>query len=180
MKSLFYTINVVILTLTSLTGCSLGGLMVGQVNPVDEKSQGVQAVALEKIDPNWKRVDMDESDTSSGSPDRAWQSVKTASVISLNSACRGHNNHDLAEITSDLLIQWRDLRNISQKEITLSGYKALETTAEGIYFNRKRKLQTIVVKTPTCIYDLIFLGSIRNFPQDLAVFQAFRDKLILK
>lgn len=180
MKSHFYTTTVVFLTLLSLTGCSISKMLVGQVNPVDEKADNVELTPLETIDSTWKRIPIDEKNQNTESPDRAWQSTKTASVIALNSACRGRNNHDLTEITSDLLLQWRDLENVTQKEITLSGYRALETTAQGIYFNRKRKLQTVVVKTPSCIYDLIFLGSIRNFPQDLAVFQAFRDKLIIK
>lgn len=155
-------------------------MMVGQVNPVDQKSQNVQMVALETIDANWKRIDPAADESSNDSPDRAWQSVKTASVISFNSVCRGGNTRPLNEITADLLQQWRGLKNVQEKEITLSGHPALETTADGIYFDRKRSFQTVIVKTPSCVYDLIFLSPTKSFAQDLAVFQAFRDKLILK
>ncbi len=180
MKSHFYTSIVVFLTLSLPTGCSLSHLLVGTVDPVDQKSQNIQAVALETLDPAWRRVDLVAGVPQNDAPDRAWQSVKTASVISLNSACNGATERELSDISNDLLTQWRDLENITQKEITISGLKALETTAEGFYFNRKRKFQTVVVKTPTCVYDLIFLSPTKTFLQDLAVFKSFRDKLNIK
>jgi hypothetical protein len=179
MKPTDYTKSIVILTLLLQTGCSISSMLVGQVHPVDEKSQNVQMVALETMDPNWKRIDS-TSESSNDSPDRAWQSVKTASVISLNSVCRGNTSRTLKEITADLLLQWRNLKNVHEKEIALSGHPALETTAEGVYFDRKRSFQTVIVKTPSCVFDLIFLSPTKSFSQDLAVFQAFRDKLIFK
>ena len=86
----------------------------------------------------------------------------------------------LKAITADLLSQLGDLEHNTERNFTVSGFPALETTAEGIYFNRKRKFQTVVVKTSTCVYDLIFLSPIKSYAQDLAVFHKFRDKLILK
>ena len=188
MKSFYYTLTVVFLSLAMNTGCSVGKLLVGQVDAVDQKSSSIQITALESIDPYWKRVEASESSLSSNDlPDRAWQSTKTASVISLNSACRQSNDEAQnfsemgpKEITADLLSQWRDLEHKTEREFMLSGFPAFETTAEGIYFNRKRKFQTVIVKTPTCVYDLIFLSPTKNFAQDLVTFQKFRDKLIIK
>lgn len=156
-------------------------LLVGQVDPVDQKSSSIQITALETIDPNWKRIDLLENSLNANEmPDRSWQSVKTAAVISLNSACRQVSEMGLKEITTDLLSQWRDLNDKIEKDFSISGFPALETTAEGIYYNRKRKLQIVVVKTPTCVYDLMFLSPVKSYAQDLVTFQKFRDKLIIK
>lgn len=186
MKSFYYISVVVFLSLATAPGCSVSKLLVGNVNPVDQKSDSVYLTPVDVIDQNWKRIQATEN-SSNDIPDRAWQSTKTASVISLNSACRQSNDKGesysdmgLKEITADLLSQWGNLENKTERDFTLSGFSAFETTAEGFYYNRKRKFQTVVVKTPTCIYDLIFLSPITSFSQDLAVFQQFRDKLMIK
>jgi hypothetical protein len=188
MKSFYYTVTVVFLSLLTTTGCSMSKLLVGHVDAVDQKSSTIQVTPVELIDPSWKRIEISESAiVSNDMPDRAWQSTKTASVISLNSACRQSNDKaqsygemGLKEITADLLSQWNDLENKTEREFLMSGFPAFETTADGMYVDRKRKFQTIVVKTPTCVYDLIFLSPFKSYSQDLAVFQKFRDKLILK
>ena len=188
MKSFYYIVTVVILSLSMNTGCGMSKLLVGQVEPVDKKSSSIQITAIETIDPHWKRIEATENTSSANDmPDRAWQSTKTGSVISLNSACRQINDEaqkfsemEPKEITADLLSPWRDLEHKTERDFLLSGFPAFETTAEGIYFDRKRKFQTVVVKTPTCVYDLIFLSPTKNFTQDLVTFQKFRDKLIIK
>ncbi len=188
MKSFYYTVTVVFLSLGLNTGCGVSKLLVGQVDPVDQKSSSIQITAMEAIDPNWKRVEISSnSQAANDMPDRAWQNTKSASVISLNSACRQINDEaqnfaemEPKEITADLLSQWRDLENKKERDLLVSGFPAFESTAEGIYFNSKRKFQIVVVKTPTCIYDLIFLAPPKNFAQDLVTFQKFRDKLIIK
>jgi len=186
MKSFYYTTTVVFLSLIT-AGCSVSKLLVGQVDAVDQKSSTIQVTPVEVINPNWKRIDVSENSTPNDMPDRAWQSTKTASVISLNSACRQRNDEaqnyaemGLKEITADLLSQWTEMDHKTETDLTLSGFPAFETTAEGIYYGRHRKFQTVVVKTPTCIYDLIFLSPPKSYAQDLAIFQKFRDKLILK
>jgi len=187
MKSFYYTTAVVFLSLTA-AGCSVSKLLVGHVDAVDQKSSTIQVTPVEMIDPLWKRIDSSENSASMNDmPDRAWQSSKTASVISLNSACRQRNDEaqnyaemGLKEITADLLSQWTEIEHKTESDLNVSGFPAFETSAEGIYYGRHRKFQTIVVKTPTCIYDLIFLSPPKHYTQDLAIFQKFRDKLILK
>lgn len=187
MKPNYYIFPVVFLSVSLISGCSVSKLLVGQVDPVDQKSNSLVLTPVELIDADWTRIENSESSTSNDLPDRAWQSTKTASVISLNSACRqknaevdGYAGMNLKEINSDILSPWRKLENKKEREFTFSGYPAYETTAEGIYYQRKRKFQTLIVKTPTCVYDLIFLSPPDSFKQDLAVFQKFRDKLLIK
>ena len=152
MKSFYYTITVVFLSLLTTSGCSVSKLLVGQVDPVDQKSSTIQVTPVETIDSNWKRIEItDTTIATNASPDRAWQSTKTASVISLNSACRqsndgaqNYNEMNLKDITADLLSQWRGLEHKTERDFILSGFPALETTADGLYVDRKRKFQTVV------------------------------------
>ena len=188
MKSFYYIITVVFLSVTAGAGCSVSKMLVGHVDAVDQKSSTISITPLEMIDPHWKRIEISDSVVNSNeNPDRAWQSSKTASVISLDSACRQRNDVTqnyaemaLKDITADLLSQWTHIEHLSEQEIVFSGFPAFETSAEGNYYGRKRKFQTIVVKTPTCIYDLIFLSPPKSYTQDLTIFQKFRDKLIIK
>lgn len=187
MKPFRYYFAVVFLSASMNTGCSVSKLLVGQVDPVDEKSNSLKITPVESIDPDWNRIENSDSSLKNDMPDRAWQSTKTASVISLNSACRqkndtveGYAEMNLREINADILSPWRNLENKTEREFEFLGFPAYETTAEGLYYNRKRKFQTLIVKTPSCVYDLIFLSPPGSFKQDLSVFQKFRDKLNIK
>lgn len=188
MKSFYYTLAVVFLASSLGTACSVSKLLVGQVDPVDQKSNQIEVTPLELIDPTWKRIDSPSNlPSSTGNPDRAWQSTKSASVISLNSACREESpsastepQYDLKAITRDLLSQWTRIEEKNERELTFSNHPALETSATGVYLNRKRRFQTLVVKTPSCVYDLILLSPPKSFSEDLATFEKFRDKLVIK
>lgn len=158
-------------------GCSSVDVVVGNIRPVDSKSAETVIPPLEKRFPEWKRMK-----ENSDSPDAEWQSDQTAAIISVNSACRENFDGavDLKGITNTLLSQWKNLEILSERNLTISGHPALETTAKGTYLKRERKFQTVTVKSSTCIYDLIFLSPIQTFAQDLSVFQYFRDSLVLK
>ncbi len=156
----------------------------GNVKPVDEKAKKMPYSEVETIDPTWKRLETPSKnkEKTDDIPDAAWQSDKTAAVISLNSACRQNvdDHEDLKEVTRLLLSQWDNLKIQSEQSTTLSGFPAWETEALGNYLKSERKFQTVVVKTPNCIYDLIYLSPIKTFTQELSVFQQFRASLNLK
>lgn len=176
MKSLYY----VSAFLFFLNGCSV---LVGQVKPVEEKAKKVPYREVGLIDPNWKRLATPSSTHSVDDiPDAAWQSTKTAAIISLNSACRQtvDDHADLKEVTRLLLSQWDKLKIQNEQAVVLSGFSAWETEALGEYLKSERKFQTVVVKTPHCVYDLIYLSPLESFTQELSVFQRFRDNLNLK
>jgi hypothetical protein len=163
-----------------LNGCSV---LVGQVKPVEEKAPSSPMIPVHELSPEWKALQVEShSQTGDDIPDASWQSKKTAAVISLNSACRQNVDEegDLKSITTNLLSAWRSLKIENQKEIIVSNYTALETTAQGFYLNRTRKFQVVVVKTSTCIYDLLYLAPPVSFKEDLPLFQKFRDNLSLK
>ncbi len=163
-----------------LNACSV---LVGQVKPVDEKSKKVPIRDVSLIDPNWHQLEItSQNPNPEDIPDVAWQSSLTAAVISLNSACRQKTDEggDLKKVTQTLLSQWSALDIESERSLVLSGFPAYETRAQGMYLKSKRKFETVVVKTPTCVYDLIYLSPVKTFEQDLSVFHQFRDNLILK
>jgi hypothetical protein len=183
MKSFYYTFLIFPSLTLLLNGCSV---LVGNVKPVEEKAISVETSSLEMQRSGWNKLDIKSASLEENPddiPDSAWQSSKTAAVISLNSACRKKNDdHELTlkEFTTSLLSQWRELKILSQREIQVSRIPALETTAEGIYLGRQRKFQTIVVKTQACMYELVYLSPLKTFDQELAVFQEFRANLNLK
>ena len=163
-----------------LNACSV---LVGQVKPVDEKAKKLPFREVSLIDPNWHKLEItSQNQNAEDSPDAAWQSTLTAAVISLNSACRQSfdESSDLKEVTQSLLSQWRGLKIESEQATTLSGFPAWETKARGMYLKSERKFETVVVKTPTCVYDLIYLSPVKTFDQELSVFSQFRDNLNLK
>lgn len=157
--------------------------MVGQVKPLEEKAPKVPFTDVSTLSPVWRRIDIpakvkNEEDI----PDAAWQSNATAAVISLNSACRQipDEHVDLKEVTQVLLSQWDGLSVIQQSERPLSTFPSLETVAEGKYLGRERKFKTVVVKTSTCVYDLVYLSPVKSFSEELSLFDQFRDSLNLK
>ena len=164
-----------------LSSCSV---LVGQVKPVEEKSVNSSSASpkpiLETL--GWKRLELSSATgNSSDVPDAAWQSPKTDAVISLNSVCRrGRENRGVREVTDGLLTQWDALIIQSQKDLQFKGLPGYETTALGKYLGNERKFQTLIVKSPTCIYDLIYLSPVDSFEQDLSAFLQFRDNLVIK
>ena len=157
-------------------------ILVGQVKPVEEKSVNSSSgkSVLETL--GWKKLDLlSASGSTSDIPDAAFQSPKTSAVISLNSVCStGRMRRNAREVTDSLLTQWDSLIIQSQKDLRMKGLGAYETTALGKYAGNERKFQTLVVKSPSCIYDLIYVSPLESFEQDLSAFQQFRDSLNLK
>ena len=163
-----------------LNGCSV---LVGQVRPVDQKAPPIPFKDIALIAPSWKALEIPlRSKNSEDIPDAAWQSGKTAAVISLNSACRQTPDEhlDLKEVTRGLISQWDNLTINHEEPKILSGFPAWETGATGKYLKRDRKFETVVVKTPRCVYDLVYLSPVESFTEELSVFEQFCDSLNLK
>lgn len=163
------------------SACSV---LVGQVKPLEEKAANVPSRGTPDELPDWVRLEIKSSAQShTDIPDAAWQSRKSSAVISLNSVCskqsrKGKDN--LRSVTRSLLTQWDQLKIHSEKERSLSSFPALTTTATGRYLGQDRKFQLLIVKSPTCIYDLVYLAPQETYEQELSVFQRFHDNLSLK
>jgi hypothetical protein len=68
------------------------GLLIGNTKPVAEKSDSYQVADLSERGTDWRKLPQETPDPDAGptndASDLAFQSQKTASIISLNSACR--------------------------------------------------------------------------------------------
>lgn len=183
MKS-HYSFRLGVLVLCSAALLNACSVLVGQVKPEDEKAPLAVTPKKELLpSAQWTALAIPSSTQSNEDvPDAAWQSNETGSVISVNSVCRQNFDEggDLKRVTRMLTSQWDNLKIENERSLIVSGHEALETTALGHYLNRERRFQTVVVKSPTCVYDLVFLSPVQTFDQELSVFQKFRDNLNLK
>jgi hypothetical protein len=171
------------------TGCSL---FFGNVKPSDHKSTDYGILDLSKVNPDWVKLDptksLDEAELpevpESGVSDIAFQSKKTASIISINSACKSTTNsatiRDLKELTRELLLGISEVRDRVEKTFTLGDTPALQTTLKGKMENEEMMLETVVLKRNKCIYDLMCVTRPERFKLNEAEFSDFVSSLRLK
>ena len=175
LRSLFLTV------LTgALSGCSV---LIGNIKPVGEKSQSYEVLRLEKENPNWVAIDSnsvkesDEEDNESlESSDLAYQSKSSSSIISLNSSCRKNlasSQLTLRQFTDALLLGIQSIENREEREISISGAQALETTLQGNLGGRTSRLRSVVIRKGMCVYDLMLIARVDRFGQDLPTFERF-------
>ncbi|MEK6706237.1 MAG: hypothetical protein AABZ06_10655 [Bdellovibrionota bacterium] len=170
------------------TGC---GLLIGNVKPVDEKSETYGIADLSRDDPDWDKLDQpansseDSNPSSSDVSDVVFQSKKTASIISLNSACRPtHGNpqteDDLRKITNQLFLGVSNITMREEKELTVSSSPALQTTIHGKMNGELMKLRSVVLRKNHCVYDLMYIARPNSFTEKEQSFDKFAASLRLK
>jgi hypothetical protein len=170
--------------LTVATGftSSSCGILIGSQKPVTEHSRHFTIVPPSKNDPDWTPIvdaPKAEADDDGADPDHsefAWQSKKTAATISLNSACRERfkkDETDLQEFTGQLLLGISDIRDRTERAITVSSLPAIETTLTGRVEERLTRIQVVVVKKSNCVYDLMYVSRPKHFESSLPAFTQF-------
>jgi len=169
------------------TGCST---LVGSVKPVDEKSHRYQIAELSPS--QWRKLDpklllsSDIPDNpeaySSEVSDVTYQSLKTAAIISLNSACREGRDEveNLEGIANELLLGMSDVTERKEEEIKISGHRALQTTVEGRLERRATRIRTVVLSSGACVYALMYISEPRKFGVHEADFTRFISSLRLR
>lgn len=189
-KSFFWASSLVFLTMTT-SGCSV---LVGNVKPVDEKSERYTVIDVERSNADWKRLpsqsSQEDAAPSEGSnTDIAYQSSKTASIISLNSSCRKSNlrkDLNLKDYSKVLLLGLTEINDYQEKEVQLAGLPAFETTTDGKMpldqtdRLEKVRLKTIVLKKEECIYDLMYIAKPDHFNSQESDFNQFAQSLKIK
>lgn len=187
--------------LTLITnGCSV---LVGNVKPVDEKSERYTVINLEKTNPDWKALpsqsvkssneDSSQENIEGSSTDVAFQSKKTASIISLNSSCRKANlrkDLNLQDYSKVLLLGLTEINDYNEKEVQLAGFPAFETITDGkmpldqperqVHGLQKVRLKTFVVKKEDCLYDLMYIAKPEHFSSQESDFNLFVQSLKIK
>jgi hypothetical protein len=158
--------------------------LVGNVKPVDEKSETYQVADLSQGMGEWAKLPPQaggSSDTSTS--DVAYQSQKTASIISLNSACRPTfetEHRDLKTFTNLLFLGISDVTQRDERDLTVESQPALETTLKGKLNNEEMMLRTVVLRRGDCVYDLMYVARPEHFAENEADFSRFVDSLKLR
>ncbi|MDR3606748.1 MAG: hypothetical protein P4M08_05120 [Oligoflexia bacterium] len=174
----------------AFSSCSV---LVGNVKPVDQKSESYGVIHLDQVKPNWTKLGSPKGEKtgnleSTDIPDVAYQSKKTASIISLDSACRNdpeNPDQDLHALTNLLLLGISDVTLRQEEPLTLAGnLPALQTTIEGRLTGdtqgRRMALRTIVVKRGHCDYDFVYMARPEKFNSEEADFAEFVASLRIK
>lgn len=182
--------GLILLTLGALaqSGC---GVLIGNVKPVEEKSTSYGVAELSKESKDWIRLDptkvdgsaKEDGETPTEVSDVAYQSRKTASIISLNSACRptlSHDQQDLRSLTNLLFLGMTNVSYRNEQGLELQGTPALQTTIRGRLNAEDMMLRTIVLRRGPCIYDLLYLARPNHFADQELDFSHFVASLRLK
>ncbi len=178
--------------LLSLFSCST---IVGNVKPVDEKSEIYQVMDLSRENPAvWKKLEAAQllpkdaqigsnSDTySSEVTDFAFQSLKTSAIISLNSSCRQGRNSpsDLKPYLRELLLGISEISEKSEKSTQLAGVPALEGKVAGKMAGESTKIHAFVLSKNSCVYDLMYISRPDRFSTHEGDFNRFVSSLRLR
>jgi len=178
-----------IILLISQSACSL---FFGNIKPIEEKSTAYGIQDLSVTNSDWVRLDSkshsESSDTKdhpqSGVSDMAFQSIKTASIISINSACRATNASEsrqgLKELTRELLLGISEITMREETPLTLQNTPALRTTIKGRINDEEMMLQTVVLQRAKCVYDLMYVTRPDRFEANERDFSSFVASLRLK
>jgi hypothetical protein len=195
--SLIRFILPVILSLFFL-GSSGCGVLIGNTPPVDQKSDSYGIAELSKENADWTKLDPkqagagadvnDPGTTPTEVSDVAYQSKKTSSVISLNSACRPSNSKpesksveaDLRSLTDVLLLGAHNVTLRDERPATVQGTPALQTTMRGSMNREEVMIRTVVLRRKTCIYDLVYVARPDTFAINEQDFTHFVASLRLK
>ncbi len=182
----FVRILVLATCLAAESGCAV---FLGNVKPIDQKSTSYGIEDLSQTDPNWMKLDLGttagqkDAAASTELPDVAFQSKKTASIISLDSACRGdvdEAHRSLRTLTDRLFFGISDIQSRNEKNLTLEGLPALKTTLTGRVNHDRMTLSSVVLRHGTCTYDLMLVARPGAYEQDQPVFERFVNSMRLK
>lgn len=185
-KSLY---SLFLLPLVFSSGC---GLLLGNIKPVDEKSDQYGVVDLAKENPKiWSKLTAaqegadvkDPETTTTEVPDVAFQSTKTAAVISINSSCRlgAEADHgDLRTLSNQLTYGISDVSHRAEQNLTVQAVPALQTSLQGRMNGNEIALKAIVLKRNSCVYDLLYMAPPQHFADNEQDFDRFVGSLRLK
>jgi hypothetical protein len=176
--------NTILILLFLASGC---GLLVGNVRPVEEKSENYGILDLSIETPDWKKLTPTVYESGDTIPsevsDVAYQSSQTSSIISLNSSCRPsyeNTTQNLKDFTKLLFMGISDVTSKNEKELSLQSVPALETTIQGKLNGETMMLSAIVLRKKNCIYDLMVISRPDHFLSSENDFKKFVSSLRIK
>jgi len=155
------------------SGC---GVLVGNVKPTTEHDEQYHLMDIAAEEPGWKLLSPPSSSSDESHSDVAYQSEKTASIISLTSACgKGPEteSNDLKHYTDLLLMGFNSTESKTERALQLGRQDALETTVEGTMNHEPTRVRTVVLKKDLCVYDLMYISRPVNFSVHENLFSRF-------
>lgn len=167
-------------------GASGCGVLLGNVKPVDEKADTYRILDLSRENPDWEKLENPKptDDTESTEmTDVAYQSKRTASIISLNTACRERVKNPtstLRQFTQELLLGFADVSEKKERELTHRDVPALETTITGKLRGQPMSLRAVVIRKDECLYDLMYVARPAHFSEQESDFSRFVESLRLR
>ena len=180
MRSRRAAIAATTLLAATASGCSI---LIGNVKPSSEKSESYAVMDLTREKPPWARVAQEEGagdgETEGDRSDVAYQSPKTASIISLNSSCGqdAQDEPDLRALTNLVLLGITAETSRDEREIKAAGLPALETTVKGELGGEPMMLRTVVLRNESCSFDLMYVSRPGHFVAEEPVFSSFVSSL---
>jgi hypothetical protein len=186
---------ILILSGAFFSGCSV---VVGNVKPIEEKSTEYGVMDLSRNNADWQKLDpaktaaqgesVKEQDVSPTEvSDVAYQSKSSASIISLDSACRLAPDpsrlgaeRDLKTLTDLLLLGITDVTLREERGMEVQKTPALETTIKGKLNGESMQIRTVVLKRQNCVYDLVYMSRPQYFERQLSDFSHFVASLKLR
>ncbi len=126
-----------------------------------------------------KELDATETEVS----DTAFQSKRTASIISINSGCRASyesESRTLRSFTNLLLLGMTEMTRRTEILSTLQDADALETVVEGVMNGENMTLKTLVIRRHSCVFDLVYIARTKHFSEQEKDFAEFVASLRLK
>jgi hypothetical protein len=178
-------------------GC---GLLIGNVKPVEQKSDTYGIMELPKAE--WKKLDplaagageesRDPETTKTEISDAAFQSQKSAAIISINSSCRPalagqggdataeESQAELRKLSYLLLLGISDFTDRTERNLTIQSVPALETTVQGKMSGAPIRLRTVVLKRDACVFDLMYMAEPTRFAASEKDFSDFVASLRVK
>ena len=159
-------------SLTVISGCAV---LVGQVEPPDEKATTYQYLDLSQEN-DWEKLDPPSSNGPEDKPrsDVVFQSKSTGAIISLNSVCRAfEETRSLQELSNLLVMSVSEPKNRMDEPTTFKGESALLTLLDGKLETQGVRIKTLVTKNKRCIFDFMYIASQRAFPKNEKTFESF-------
>lgn len=116
----------------------------------------------------WERLKLADANA-------AWRNSAHRASLLVNSHCVGVEDASLRVLSRHLWMGMEEAEVLAEREQTIAGRAALETSVRGTLDGVPRQLQLLVLKKDGCVYDLVLEGHPDAFARSLPDFERLRD-----
>lgn len=182
MSKNFLTSALCVCAALSLSACSV---LIGNIKPVSERSANYKFKDLASStsgSSEWTKLDAAAvtSDKSGATPedvsDIAFQSKKTAAIISINSTCRSRpegEDPDLKTYTNSLLLGISPVVERTERQSKMGQIPVLDTILTGFLNGESVKIRAVVLKKQDCLFDIMYFSKTPRFAEHEITFEDF-------